>query len=1038
MDPDKTFPVGLIYGPSGCGKSSLVKAGLLPRLSEQVIAVYLEATPHETEAQLLHALRKSFPALREGLNLREAVAALRRGQGIPVGKKALIVLDQFEQWLHAQKSEEEGADLAPALRHCDGGRVQCIVMVRDDFWMAATRFMRALDVRILEGQNSAAVDLFSMRHAEKVLAAFGRAFGALSDDTSQSSKDQDTFLKQSVLSLAEEGKVICVRLALFAEMIKAKPWTSATLREVGGAEGVGASFLEETFSVAARPELRLHQRASRAILAALLPDTGTDIKGQMRTRQALMDASGYRHRPQDFDALLRLLDAELRLITPIGPEEPASPATTLGEAATSGCFQLTHDYLVPSLREWLSRKQRATRRGRAELRLAEQAALWHARPEGRYLPSLWEWANIRLLTRRKHWTPLQRAMLPVDATQAPYLAGRLLQASAVELPVIRDALRPYQLELMDQLWEELTGLRDHDGDSSLAAAGALAMYAPSDPRWASAARAAADDLVSVNPVFLGQWMEHLRPVRRTLTEPLVDIYRDPQRSETERRLATNVLADYARDMPVVLTELLLDADAHASMALYPVVERHAQHAVTRLEAELAKTASPDAGYAERDRLARRQAHAAAALLRLGSAEKVWPMLQHSADPSSRSYLVNAAASLGVDSGVLARKYYEMSAALTSTPAAEASTQDGLLFHPQTSPRRALILALGKYDADDFPARERERLVERLLEDYRNDGDPGVHSAAEWALRRWGRESQLQEAEAALLGGIRGERGWHVNGQGQLMVVIEGPIEFRMGSPPDEPDRIEAHEAPHHRRINRRFAIAAKEVSIEQYERFLQENPQHNTNYLERYSTGPRSSQVSITWYDAVAYCNWLSRQEGLEPCFEPNEAGEFAPGLRLASGFLERSGYRLPTEAEWEYACRAGARTSRFYGDSVELLAEYAWFNANSQDRAWPGGLLKPNDLGLFDFHGNAWEWVLDVASPYPSDGPAGGMLDEVASGDVIDQDIRILRGGAFGFFPANVRAADRFMYQPSVRDNDYGFRIARTIAPENDESGGR
>ena len=114
-----------------------------------MIAVYIEATPEETEARLLYGLRKRCPALEDNLSLKESLAALRRGQGIPIGKKVLIVLDQFEQWLHARK-EEENTDLVQALRQCDGGRLQCIVMVRDDFWMAATRFMRELEVRLLE------------------------------------------------------------------------------------------------------------------------------------------------------------------------------------------------------------------------------------------------------------------------------------------------------------------------------------------------------------------------------------------------------------------------------------------------------------------------------------------------------------------------------------------------------------------------------------------------------------------------------------------------------------------------------------------------------------------------------------------------------------------------------------------------------------------------------------------------------------------------------------------------------------------------
>src|ERR1700691_1308312 len=95
-----------------------------------------------------------------------------------------------------------------ALRQCDGGRLQCVVMVRDDFWMAATRFMRELEVRLLEGQNSAAVDPFPIRHAEKVLAALGRAFGVLPDASNDASKDQKQFIEHAVSGLAEEGKVI--------------------------------------------------------------------------------------------------------------------------------------------------------------------------------------------------------------------------------------------------------------------------------------------------------------------------------------------------------------------------------------------------------------------------------------------------------------------------------------------------------------------------------------------------------------------------------------------------------------------------------------------------------------------------------------------------------------------------------------------------------------------------------------------------------------------------------------------------------------
>src|SRR5262249_59822693 len=100
----------------------------------------------------------------------------------------------------------------------------------------------------VEGRNSALVDLFDLLHARKVLAAFGRAYGRLADDLGHCPPEQQAFLDQAVAGLAQDGKMISVRLALFAEMVQGKPWTPATLKQVGGTEGVGVTFLEETFT----------------------------------------------------------------------------------------------------------------------------------------------------------------------------------------------------------------------------------------------------------------------------------------------------------------------------------------------------------------------------------------------------------------------------------------------------------------------------------------------------------------------------------------------------------------------------------------------------------------------------------------------------------------------------------------------------------------------------------------------------------------------------------------------------------------------
>jgi serine/threonine protein kinase/HEAT repeat protein len=429
LRPEETFSVGLIYGPSGCGKSSLVKAGLLPRLARHVVPVYLEATREDTELRLLAALRASCPGLENCPSLPDALRELRLGRAQPPGTKVGFVIDQFEQWLHSHKEvadEVEDGSLLAALRQADGQHVLCLLMVRDDFWLGISRLFQALEVPLLEGRNSRLVDLFDLRHARRVLELFGQAYGCLPPRHADFSAEQRAFLDKALAGLSEQGRVISVRLSLFADMMKGRPWTPQTLAEVGGIEGLGVTFLEETFSSrTAPPEHRLHQEAARAVLRHLLPEEGTDIRGRVRSHDELLRASGYAHRPQDFERLLRIFDAELRVLTPTevppGPGGDAPPG-----ARPPAYYQLTHDYLVPPLREWLTRKQRETWRGRAELLLKERLAQWGPSRQNRFLPSPGECLRIGLLTRRAPWPPGARAMM----SRALWVHGRRLGAVA--------------------------------------------------------------------------------------------------------------------------------------------------------------------------------------------------------------------------------------------------------------------------------------------------------------------------------------------------------------------------------------------------------------------------------------------------------------------------------------------------------------------------------------------------------------------------------------------------------------------------------
>ena len=158
---------------------------------------------------------------------------------------------------------------------------------------------------------------------------------------------------------------------------------------------------------------------------------------------------------------------------------------------------------------------------------------------------------------------------------------------------------------------------------------------------------------------------------------------------------------------------------------------------------------------------------------------------------------------------------------------------------------------------------------------------------------------------------------------------------------------------------------------------------------------------------------------------------EIGPGMVMPADYLHRTGYRLPTEAEWEFAARAGTSTAHFFGNGVALLDRYAWFMANSENHGWPVGTTKPNQFGLFDMYGNAWEWVQDRYLEYSTDSTATWVDNEDASLVVTDNAKRIRRGGSWSYDKETMRSAHRGAsqgYQLNNRMDSVGFRVARTL----------
>lgn len=944
-DPDKTFSVGLIYGPSGCGKSSLVKAGLLPRLCDRVTTIYIESTPDDTEARLMNGFRRRCPEVPVDLRLKEVVAALRRGESLKSGRKVLLVLDQFEQWLHANRDKEE-TELAHTLRQCDGVNVQCVLLVRDDFWMAATRFMRELEVRLLEGHNSAAVDLFPCRHAQKVLAAFGHAFGALPESPRAATSDHSRFLAESVEGLAQDGKVVCVRLALFAEMMKGRPWTPASLRDVGGTKGIGVTFLEETFSAStAPPEHRYHQRAARAVLKALLPESGTDIKGQMKPYAELLEASGYADRPGEFRDLIAILDRDVRLITPTDPE--GIDGAEVQAAATDAAqkyYQLTHDYLVHSLRDWLTSKQRETLRGRAELRLAERSAIWNAKPQNRHLPSWWEYLNIRLLTRRKKWTEPQREMMG----SASRVRGIQVGLTLLVVCALAAAVQQY-----------VSTQRSHHERSRAALLVDALLTAPAEA-------------VPYAIQNLGPLREFAAPILRKRFEEDVE--------STHRLRAAVALAEFGE----VEHDFLLTNIANASRRECPNIVTALSHDPDSSLKLLRKRASV-AG-AKQSHLKARLAIVAS---HLGDATIAREMCSQRPDPIERTVFIDTMPG--------------WHGAVDRLLVAALAIDDSAL-------RSGICLGIGSILPEDLPVDEMKESQELLAHLYRTKPDPGTHSAAGWALRQW----KVPLPEFVFASEPIDGRDWYTNSVGMTMLKIPaGSFVRKTPNPNESPKSVEQDQKV---TLSRPVWFSDREVSRGLFQRFVDDpdypNEQKPTDWEG--ASVARSPSLDhpvqqVSWVDAVLFCNWLSSKDGLTPRYKGSAfAWELIPNA---------DGYRLPTEAEWEHACRAGTVTLYSSGKDDSLLASYAVFLSNHTE---PCGSKKPNAWGLFDVHGNVYEWCHDWYDHYGSEltvtdptGPSSG-------------DTRSLRGGAFDYAQRYVRSDIRGKNRPSYRSHTIGIRVAR------------
>jgi formylglycine-generating enzyme required for sulfatase activity len=250
------------------------------------------------------------------------------------------------------------------------------------------------------------------------------------------------------------------------------------------------------------------------------------------------------------------------------------------------------------------------------------------------------------------------------------------------------------------------------------------------------------------------------------------------------------------------------------------------------------------------------------------------------------------------------------------------------------------------------------------------------------------EARRRQQETARRLGISVEQEADLGGGVKMKLVLIPAGAFLMGSADTKKDHPD-DEIPHKVRLTKAFFMGATTVTNEQYRRFKADYD--SGSYEGNSFNDDKQPVVMVSWDEATEFCTWMSKQTGMT--------------------------VRLPTEAEWEYAARAGTTTRFCGGDDDGALDAYGWYDGNSGHKTHPVGQKKANAFGLYDMHGNVWQWCSDWYGAYPN----GDQVDPTGAAQ---SALRVMRGGGWYYAPGVCRSAYRRDESPGLRLNDFGFRV--------------
>ena len=565
-------------------------------------------------------------------------------------------------------------------------------------------------------------------------------------------------------------------------------------------------------------------------------------------------------------------------------------------------------------------------------------------------------------------------------------------------------------KLADRTWAELTKQNNLNDRQRLAAICLLAQIDASSEKWNSTklAKDAAGYLTSINLVEIKSWLEAVSPIKQLdeFRNEIIRYFNDSQSAVNES--AAVILASIYENEPLeIVSNLLPSSTPRQLFHLMPVLRNRINRSGS-LELISKSLNDSKIGYVEK-------ANLIVSLIQLteheDSSKKNWHAMLRTGNLAENN----------IDNTVGTEVIVRLGPSVTNLDKVvqkikELATRPNQATADENNALATLILSLEKFTQSQLPPSKKERLWSECFQDlFENHPDARIHSSIRWLYLQWGWKKQIDTIENRLASPYPDpEKNWHVDPLGNTFVIFTPQPDFDLGK---SWPNVNGH----------RYGICITEVTGNQFSKFAKTHKVINQTY-----TADERPVANVQYFWSLAYCHWLTTQitDERKSVFKvqrlrQNNINLFTDlfkkrqQVRLANSWFELNnpGYRLPTLAEWRYACRARTGTLRSFGRNDNRLEHYAWYTSNSENKAHPIGTLKPNENGLFDMLGNVNEWC----------------LDEKITGNNQETGERFACGGHYHAFSQDVTTDNQISYLGSNIGPDRGFRLARTYPPSRD-----